>query len=142
MSALLHRNALTAGAVAGVAIVLVQGLGRRAAAGLLSLEVYGGLVAMVCCVATWLLLRERRKALPLSPLDRLTQRERQILELIAQGKANKEIAVALGVEVSTIKTHANNLFTKLQCANRREAQRLWEELTASPPSFHPRSASS
>src|SRR5262249_28164381 len=39
----------------------------------------------------------------------LTTRERQILELIGRGLSNKEIAVHLGIEVSTVKNHVHNL---------------------------------
>jgi len=51
----------------------------------------------------------------------LTAKELTILELIAAGKSNKEIAALNFVEVSTIKTHINNIYTKLSISNRREA---------------------
>jgi DNA-binding NarL/FixJ family response regulator len=51
----------------------------------------------------------------------LTSRELAILQLIAEGKSNKEIAALNYVEVSTIKTHINNIYTKLGLQNRREA---------------------
>jgi DNA-binding NarL/FixJ family response regulator len=55
------------------------------------------------------------------PLSNLTARELAILQLIAQGKSNKEIAAINYVEVSTVKTHINNIYTKLGLQNRREA---------------------
>jgi DNA-binding NarL/FixJ family response regulator len=51
----------------------------------------------------------------------LTSRELAILRLIAEGKSNKEIAAINYVEVSTIKTHINNIYAKLGLQNRREA---------------------
>lgn len=54
-------------------------------------------------------------------LNKLTYKELQVLKLIIQGKSNKEIAEINFVEISTIKTHINNLYTKLSVKNRREA---------------------
>jgi DNA-binding NarL/FixJ family response regulator len=44
--------------------------------------------------------------------DELTPRERQILQLIAQGKSNKDIASLLGLSVNTVSVHRNNLMHK------------------------------
>lgn len=46
-------------------------------------------------------------------LDPLTQRERQVLQLIAEGKTNKEIAQHLGMSVKTVESHRANLMKKL-----------------------------
>jgi len=54
-------------------------------------------------------------------LSTLTARELSILQQIADGKSNKEIAALNFVEVSTIKTHINNIYTKLGLKNRKEA---------------------
>jgi DNA-binding NarL/FixJ family response regulator len=54
-------------------------------------------------------------------LTTLTNKELCILQLIAEGKSNKEIAAINFVEVSTIKTHINNIYAKLGLRNRREA---------------------
>ena len=54
-------------------------------------------------------------------LDALTGREREVLTLIGQGKANAEIAAQLFVSEATIKTHINHLFTKLQLRDRAAA---------------------
>jgi DNA-binding CsgD family transcriptional regulator len=51
----------------------------------------------------------------------LTHKELSILRLIIEGKTNKEIAAINYVEVSTIKTHINNIYAKLGLHNRREA---------------------
>lgn len=45
--------------------------------------------------------------------DELTPREKQILQLIAQGKANRDIAFLLGLSVNTVSVHRNNLMHKM-----------------------------
>ena len=54
----------------------------------------------------------------------LTQKEKEILQLISQGKSNKEIASDLFVELSTVKTHINKIYSKIGASNRKEAQTL------------------
>lgn len=48
-----------------------------------------------------------------SSMRPLSQREREILQLIAEGKSSKEIAAALGIGETTVKTHRNNIMGKL-----------------------------
>jgi len=55
------------------------------------------------------------------PTESLTDRETEILRLIASGAANKEIAAALGISENTVKTHISNLFQKLGARDRTEA---------------------
>jgi len=50
----------------------------------------------------------------------LTEREREILQLLAEGKSNKEAAAALGLSPYTIETHRNNLMQKLNLHNTAE----------------------
>ena len=54
-------------------------------------------------------------------LEPLTEREREILALLAQRMSNKEIAQALVIAPQTVKRHATNLYQKLQVNGRREA---------------------
>lgn len=61
----------------------------------------------------------------------LTARERVVLELLAAGFTNKEIARKLTVSPHTVKTHVNNLFTKLDFANRTQAGVYAAKLAAS-----------
>ncbi len=51
----------------------------------------------------------------------VTARERQILALIAQGRANKEIACKLGIADDTVKRHVSNLLQKLDVSDRAQA---------------------
>ncbi len=51
---------------------------------------------------------------------RLTQRELEVLELLSRGMSNKQIGQTLGVEVSTAKNHAQNIFRKLGVHRRAE----------------------
>ena len=55
---------------------------------------------------------------------RLTDRERQILELLAEGKSNKGISRLLRIEESTVKTHVKTVLEKLGAASRTEAVSL------------------
>lgn len=61
----------------------------------------------------------------------LSQREREIAELLYQGKNNKEMAATLYLSPNTIKVHASNLYRKLGAANRVQAMQVLrgEELT-------------
>ncbi|HYK99124.1 MAG TPA: response regulator transcription factor [Candidatus Acidoferrales bacterium] len=51
----------------------------------------------------------------------LTPREREVLKLIASGRANKEIGTELGISERTVKTHISNIFSKLQLTDRTQA---------------------
>lgn len=51
----------------------------------------------------------------------LTEREEQILRLLAEGKANRAISGQLGISESTVKTHLKSLFAKLDVTSRAEA---------------------
>ncbi len=53
-------------------------------------------------------------------LDRLSQREREVLRLIARGYAYKEIARELFISVKTVETHVSAVLRKLQLSNRHE----------------------
>jgi NarL family two-component system response regulator LiaR len=53
--------------------------------------------------------------------ERLTPREREVLELLGRGRSNKQIANELGVAQKTVKTHVGNLLGKLGVADRTQA---------------------
>lgn len=56
-------------------------------------------------------------------LDQLTNREREVLRLLARGYAYKEIAKELYISVKTVETHVSNVLRKLQMSNRYELSR-------------------
>ncbi len=56
--------------------------------------------------------------------DRLSPREREVLDLVSQGMANKQIARALGIAERTVKVHLNSVFRQINVADRTSAA-LW-----------------
>lgn len=68
-------------------------------------------------------IRSRRKAL----FAKLTTQEQKIVECIFQNKSNKEIASELFVSLSTVKTHINNLYKKLDVSSRDEMVELFKK---------------
>jgi len=66
--------------------------------------------------------RDRNRPRPsATPLDQLTGREREVLTLIAQGRANKRIALELGISEKTVKTHVGHVLAKLGVTDRTQA---------------------
>jgi DNA-binding CsgD family transcriptional regulator len=110
----------------------------------LALEFYFGIVAVLFTgLGIWAGLRlTRRKAVMATPdfkrnepeLQRrgISKREYEVLELIAQGLSNQEIAEKLFVSLNTVKTHTSNLFMKLEARRRTEAIRRAKELRLLP----------
>ena len=62
-----------------------------------------------------------RPATPAVPFPELTVREREVLDLIAQGHTNARIARRLFVSPKTVRNHISHIFTKLQIADRTQA---------------------
>jgi DNA-binding NarL/FixJ family response regulator len=58
------------------------------------------------------------------PGESLTERETEVLQLLSQGLANKQIATSLGISEHTVKFHVSSIYTKLGATNRAEAVRL------------------
>jgi NarL family two-component system response regulator LiaR len=110
----------------------------------LSLEFYIGVVAVLFTgIGVWVGLRlTRRKVVIAAPefklnepeLQRLgiSKREYEVLELIAQGLSNQEIAEKLFVSLNTVKTHSSNLFMKLDARRRTQAIHRAKELGLLP----------
>jgi NarL family two-component system response regulator LiaR len=63
----------------------------------------------------------RRSAAPVAGLAELTARERDVLRLIVEGLANKEIAGRLGIGEKTVKTHVSRVLDKLHAEDRTQA---------------------
>ena len=104
-------------------------------------EIYIGLIAVAfAALGVWAGLRlARRPALAtfekntaaLATLG-ITQREQQVLGLLAAGKSNKEIAQSLGVSPNTIKTQIASLYQKLEVQRRTQAVQKARELALIP----------
>jgi DNA-binding NarL/FixJ family response regulator len=58
---------------------------------------------------------------PPPAFPQLTEREREVLDLVAQGRANPAIAARLGLSQKTVRNHVSNILTKLQVADRAQA---------------------
>ncbi len=68
------------------------------------------------------LMRELRRSSDLPPTEEpLTEREVEVLKLVAQGQPNQEIAETLVISERTVRTHVSNILSKLHLANRTQA---------------------
>ena len=74
---------------------------------------------------TFKLKKERSKSVD-SAKEQLTTQEQNILKLLLEEKTNKEIADALFVSLSTVKTHVNNIYKKLKVQSRSEIKSLFD----------------
>jgi DNA-binding NarL/FixJ family response regulator len=63
----------------------------------------------------------RSAAQPMVSLPELTNREREVLQLIADYQTNAEIARRLGLSEKTVRNHVSNIFSKLQVVDRGQA---------------------
>ena len=62
-------------------------------------------------------LRSQEGTISTDPAQALSPREREIVQLLAEGKSNKEVARALGITVKTAETHRSNIMRKMQFAS-------------------------
>ena len=67
------------------------------------------------------LMIKRHEERPAMPVPRLTERELEVLKLVARGMANRDIAKALFISENTVKNHVRNILEKLQLHSRMEA---------------------
>ena len=120
-----HEDDVTAALRAGARAYVLKGVAARELVGILR-SVAAGEVYVTPSLAASLLfeLTGGGAAPPASPLDELTERERQILEQVAAGDSNKEIAAQLHLSEKTVKHHMTNILQKLQVRNRVEAALL------------------
>src|SRR5215469_5408398 len=148
----MKRHVLIYGIVGGIVITLLQWMQYRFLVVDHSLEIYGALIAATFAIlGIWLGLKLTRpkekiliKEVPVPSaqpfvLDEkkredlgITRRELDILELIAQGLSNREIAEKLFVSENTVKTHSSRVFDKLGARRRTQAVQLWKEFGLLP----------
>ena len=145
-------HTLIYGLSGGILIVVLKLLEFRFLVVEHSIEIYIGLVAALFAgLGIWLGLKLTRKQevivvkeVPVAAIqpfalnkERLrdlgiTKRELEILELIAQGMSNREIADRLFVSENTVKTHSSRLFDKLSARRRTQAVQIAKELGLIP----------
>ena len=146
----MSKQVLLWGAVGGVLIALLKLIEYKHFVHEYPSEMYGGLVALLfTAVGIYLglkwtrpkevvVVREIRTGGPFV-LDEtklrevgLTQREHEILGLIAQGLSNREIGEKLFVSENTVKTHSSRLFEKMQVSRRVQAVQKGKDLGLIP----------
>ena len=117
---------VTAALDAGARGYVLKGVGSRTLAEILQ-SVAGGETYVSPALAARMLmsLKElKTQAGSTNPLSRLTQREREILEAVAGGLSNKEVAIRLDLQEKTVKHHMTRIMAKLGVRNRTEAAML------------------
>lgn len=137
----MKKTVLLYGILGGILIVALELIEYRFLVVEHSLEIYGGIVALLfSALGIWLGLRLTRtrelvvvREVPVrvaGPFVRntarqeelgITPRELEILELIAAGLSNREIAERLFVSENTVKTHSGRLYDKLSARRRTQA---------------------
>lgn len=146
------KRVLLYAAIGGVVIALLKVIEYQHFVRAYPAELYGGLVSLIFTVAglylgmKWnrpketVVVKEVRiregepfvlNAGKLKELG-ITQREHEILALIAQGLSNREIGEKLFVSENTVKTHSSRLFDKMSVSRRVQAVRKGQELGLIP----------
>jgi len=148
----MKRHVLLYGLVGGLAVTLLKWSEYRFLVIEHSFEIYGGLIAATfAALGIWLGLRltgaRQRAAEKDAPAPTaepivadekrredlgITRREFEVLELIARGMSNREIAGQLYVSENTVKTHSSRVFDKLGARRRTQAVQLAKELGLLP----------
>ena len=148
----MKRHVLMYGLIGGVLIALLQWTEYQFLVVEHSIEIYGGLIAATFAVlGIWLGLKltAKRQTIVVREIPvaaggpfiaderkredlHITRRELEILELIAHGLSNREIAEKLFVSESTVKTHSSRVFDKLGARRRTQAVQLGKEFGLLP----------
>ena len=146
----MKRHVLMYGLIGGILIALLKWTEYQFLVVEHSIEIYGGLIAATFAgLGIWLglkltakrqtiVVKEVRAGGPFIPDERkredlrITRRELEILELIAQGLSNREIAEKLFVSENTVKTHSSRVFDKLGARRRTQAVQFGKEFGLIP----------
>lgn len=140
----MKRTIILYGLSLAVVVFLLKYLEYKLIVRDLSLEFYVGIVAMFfTAFGVWAGRKlTGKKIVRVGPefllndveLQRLgiSKREHEVLELMAKGLSNQEIADKLFVSLNTIKTHSSNLFLKLEVSRRTQAIQKGKELGLIP----------
>jgi DNA-binding NarL/FixJ family response regulator len=84
-------------------------------------QVYAGGAPMSTAVARKVVAYFQKLPCPISQEEQLSEREQQVLALLAQGYLYKEIADRLGITLNTVRTYLQRIYQKLQVTSRTEA---------------------
>jgi len=85
-------------------------------------DVYRGEPSLDPTIALKLIREFKKRPTDLPPpLESLTEREMEVLRLVARGLTNQEIAAMLSISERTVRTHVGNILSKLHLANRTQA---------------------
>jgi DNA-binding CsgD family transcriptional regulator len=148
----MKRHVLMYGLIGGVLIAALKWTEYRFLVVEHSVEIYGGLIAATFAVlGIWLGLKltGRQQTIVVKEIPvpaggafipdekkrenlHITRRELEILELMAQGLSNREIAEKLFVSENTVKTHSSRVFDKLGARRRTQAVQLGKEFGLLP----------
>lgn len=123
---------VTAALNAGAQGYVLKGVGSKMLAEILH-SVAGGETYVSPAIAARMMMSLKElnaRASPANPLSRLTQRERQILDCVAAGLSNKEVAIRLDLQEKTVKHHMTSIMGKLNVRNRTEAAMLLRDAGA------------
>jgi DNA-binding CsgD family transcriptional regulator len=141
------RTVFIYGLVLAVAVFMLKMLEYKFFYRQLSVEIYIGTIAILfTIVGVWVGSKVSRKKKvfippPAGDFQRneqvfaetgISKREYEVLELIAKGLSNQEIADKLFVSLNTVKTHTANLFVKLDAKRRTQAIKRAKELNLIP----------
>jgi DNA-binding CsgD family transcriptional regulator len=143
----MRKTILLYGVTLAALIALLKFLEYRFLVKDLSLEFYIGLLAVFFTalgIWTGLKLTRRKQIVVAGPQNdfilndenlktlSISKRELEVLELIASGLSNQEIADKMFVSLNTVKTHSSNLFIKLDVKRRTQAIQKAKELRLIP----------
>ena len=124
----MKRSYLLYGVVAGVLLVVLQAVQYKTMIRDMRLEQYAGVIAILfmiigVVVGLQFVKRKSTNAIDSTKANQLnlSERELEVLHLLADGYSNQEIADKLFVSLNTIKTHISKLYQKLNVSRRTQA---------------------
>jgi DNA-binding NarL/FixJ family response regulator len=142
----LNRQAIPARVTEAAGVVMVSAaddrvaIARAVGAGVLSYLVHGqfdlcelaGIVRLAAVGQPYLtasasaaVMEFVRRDAGLGPHRGLTAREREVMDLVAQGMSNQDVAEKLAVSIKTVKNHLHRVFRQLKVTDRRSARDVW-----------------
>ncbi len=141
------------GAVFALLMLVIRWLEIRYIIMAHAFEIYAGAIALIfTCLGIWLALKLVKPKIQTQVIEKeiyktsasfvfnqtafehlgLSKRELEVLQLMARGTSNQEIADQLFVSLNTIKTHVSRLFEKLEVKRRTQAVELAQKLSLIP----------